>query len=70
LILLAMRGQESELPGNRAAMQKYEAAIRTGRRVKYAAFPVEFRFQHVPAELRADVEEALQGVEHGQTDQS
>jgi len=66
LILLARRGQDSELPGNAAAMRKYEAAFRAGRRIKYTTYPVDFRFQHVPDDLRVAVEDALTGDEHGQ----
>ena len=65
LILLARRGQDSTQPGNRAAMEKYEAAIRAGRRIKYGVFKIDnFTTVRVPEDLERAVEEALpQGEE-------
>ena len=60
LILLAKRGQQSELPGNRAAMEKYEAAIRAGRRIKFSVFKIDnLTTVRVAEDLERAVEEAL-----------
>jgi hypothetical protein len=61
-LALAERGMQSESRANAAAMEKYLAAIKAGRRIKYDVFPVRF-LEYVPADLEAAVEDALQGDE-------
>ena len=60
-LALAERGMQSESRANAAAMAKYHAVIKAGRRIKYGTFPAEFRTVMVDPDLEQAVEDALQG---------
>ena len=62
-LALAERGMLSESRANAAAMEKYHAAIKAGRRIKYGVFPVRM-LEYVPPELEAEVESAFNETEH------
>ena len=66
-LMLAVRGQSSERPGDHAAMLRYEAALRAGRRIKFSVFHIDnFTTTRVPEDLERAVEDALQGDRHDQ----
>jgi hypothetical protein len=59
LVMLAVRGQESERAGDSAAMERYEAVLRAGRNVRFKIYPAELHFVHVPPEMAEEIEAAL-----------
>lgn len=69
-LALAIRGQESENPGDRAAMEKYAEVIRAGRRVKYGILRIEETWideperESVPEHLEAEIESVFEEMEN------